>query len=285
MSPKTVWLASYPKSGSTWVRALLASLRRDEHAGPINLDALGGGPIASSRGHFEHQTGLVSSDLTPAEILRLRPAADAALDARLEDVRVRKIHDALMPGPIVPAEATLGALCVVRDPRDVAVSLAHHTGRDVALVVAEMAAPGGAMGGSTERLDPQLGQHLGSWSTHVTGWLDHELFPVLLIRYEDLHSDPFGQLARIAGFAGLAPSPEAITAAAQAAGFDRLREQEARDGFAERPSTDRPFFRRGASGAWRDELDPGLVARVENDHAGVMRRLGYERAAHGIARP
>ena len=280
MSARTVWLASYPKSGNTWIRAMLAAL--DE--GQVDLNTgLGRSTIASARGPLERLTGLVSSELWHEEVGRLRPLIDAALDAGWDPGSNRpwhrKIHDALFSGPggapIVSVDATRAAIYIVRDPRDVAVSYAHHLGCDVATAVRYMGDSAGAMASGRDRPLPQLGQHLGSWSEHVDGWLDHDLFPVTLVRYEDLLRDPVGQLCRLVDTLGRETTPEALAAAAAASSFERLQLQELESGFRERPSSQRAFFRRGVAGAWRDELPADLAARIESDHGRVMTRIGY----------
>lgn len=286
MTPRTVWLASYPKSGNTWVRAMLAAL---DH-GHVGLNStIRAAMLASARAPFELLTGLVSSELRLAEVNRLRPLVDAHLDRRFDSggrTRHRKIHDTLFtrPGgaPIVSPAATLAAIYVVRDPRDVAVSYAHHMGSDVATVVRRMGDSTARMSGDFTR---QLHQRLGTWSGHVEEWLDHDLFEIVLVRYEDLTADPVAQLGRIARTLGREATSEELHAAVDAARFDTLKAQEAELGFRESSSPDRPFFRRGIAGAWHDELSPELAAQIESDHRRVMTRLGYLAAGAGSESP
>jgi hypothetical protein len=274
-----VWLASYPKSGNTWVRAMLASLTSEADEPDLDVNGLGGGPIASSRAHIDRWLGFASSDLTLDEVDRIRPLCDAAFDERLDEVRFRKIHDALRTragAPIVPPERTRAAVYVVRDPRDVVVSYAHHSGRTHERMVEALGHPGQAVATGPDELGQQVRQHLGTWSDHVRSWTEHELFPVLVVRYEDMLADTAGQLARLARFAGLEASAERLAAAVRAASFDELRAKEELHGFFERPARERQFFRTGRAGGWRQELAPELAARVEHEHREVMGRLGYD---------
>jgi aryl sulfotransferase len=304
VTSRTVWLASYPRSGSTWTRAVLAALsratanrgiegrgaafdpdpcrRHRPSSGPLDINALGDGPIASSRATLDAMIGFASSDLLPADIDSLRPSADAAVNRDLERVTVRKIHDGLFSGAggstIVDSTSTRAAIYLVRDPRDVAVSLAPFLGRPAAWTVQWMADPEATLGSSATEPSSQVRQRLGSWSRHVDGWTRHNLFPVEVFRYEDLHADPVRQFARLAAVAGLPVGAAEVAAGVAVARFDRLREQEVRHGFRERPSADRRFFRRGIVGSWRDELRADLVSRIERDHSATMARLGYTRA-------
>lgn len=278
MIARTVWLASYPKSGNTWIRVLLTAL---EQGGALDINRIGHGPIASARWPLRRWLGMPSSDFTAAELARFRPLVDTELNAELEQVRFRKIHDALLVdgAPIVPPRATLGAVYIVRDPRSVAVSLAHHFGVDLEQSVRLMADPAGPFGNSARHNELQVPQRGGTWSEHVRGWLEHDLFPVLRVRYEDLHADPVGELRRITAFAGLEASDEAIALAVQAGSFERLSAQEAAAVFQERARADAPFFRRGQADAWGEELPEGLARQIEADHGETMKWLDYLPAA------
>ena len=276
--PKTIWIASYPKSGNTWLRAMLMGLTGEEHR--LDVNALDGGLIASSRDHIERWIGFASGDLTIEELDRIRPLCDAAFDRALEEVYFRKTHDALLSSsdraPIVPADRTRGAIYVVRDPRDVAVSYAHHTGKSPEWAAAELANPAASLLGQPGAHAGQVRMRLGTWSEHVREWTRHDLFPVLVVRYEDMSADPRAELARVARFAEIDADAERVAAAVRAARFDALRDQEARTGYHAGPFPDRAFFRRGQVGAWRDELAPELAAQIERDHAEVMSEHGYE---------
>lgn len=281
MTGQTVWLASYPKSGNTWFRAVYTAWRAD---GPIDLAELQGGPIASSRELFDQALGIPSSSLTPDEVELLRPRADELIAAGDSEPRLRKIHDAYFRGPggesIVSVGATRSALYVVRDPRDVAVSLAHHSGKTPEWAAGHLANPDAGVGGGRDGLARQLRQRLGTWSDHVRSWVDETPFPVEVVRYEDCIAAPVATFARALRWAGFAPVDEArLAGAVDSVTFERLRDAEQEQGFRERPSEAGAFFRRGESGAWREELPAELAARIEDEHGEVMARLGYEASA------
>lgn len=282
MTMRTIWLASYPKSGNTWVRALLTGLQLGS---TLDINGIGYGAMPVGRKPLRQWLGIPLSDLTDAELARSRPLFDAELNASLKQICFRKIHDALMfdAEPIVPPAATLGAIYIVRDPRAVAVSFAHHFEVDLEATVRLMADRAGRLVPDKLYSDPQLPQHLGTWSGHVCGWLEHDLFPTLLVRYEDLHADPARELARIVAFAGLEVSDESIARAVEAAAFDRLKSQEASAPFWERVASDVPFFRRGQIAGWREELPEVLARQIEADHAETMGWLGYAQT-HVLAR-
>lgn len=279
MTGRTVWLASYPKSGNTWLRAVFTAWLTP---GPVDVNRLVGNVIAGSRVAFDSALGIPSSSLTPDEIDSLRPRADEVLAADADPTTpyVRKVHDALFHGPggepIVSVAATRAALYVVRDPRAVAVSYAHQTGGDVDAIVRRLGDPDAAVAAGTTRLDEQLRQRLGTWSQHVRSWLDHAPFDVEAVRYEDLAAAPVETCVRALRFAGFGLVDETrVVDALERAAFDRLRRAEGDTGFRERLPGVAQFFRRGEADAWREELPGELAERIRQDHGEVMARFGY----------
>jgi aryl sulfotransferase len=279
MSAQTVWLASYPKSGNTWLRAVYSAWLTGAAA---DVNDLRGGAMAASRGAFDEALGVPSASMTPDEVELMRPRVDEVLAAGAREPLLRKIHDAYVRGPagvpLVSAAATRAALYMIRDPRDVAVSYAHHSGETLEWACRRLSDPGAAMSDRRDRLQPQLRQRLGTWSEHVRSWVDDTPFPVAVVRYEDCAAAPVETFAGALRFAGLDVDEESIERAVDHARFDRLRRAEEEHGFVERAPGAPNFFRRGRSGAWHDDLPADLAAAIAEDHREVMARFGYAAA-------
>ena len=277
-----VWLASYLKSGNTWTRLLLANFLADaEQAVDINrIDTALPGIYPCDRDWFDRATGLSSSDCTDDEIEPLRPAALRAQAAETiggrQFCRVHEaLHDTSAGEPLFPEDVSAGAVYLVRNPLDVAVSLAFHVGQeDFSRIVTLVNDRRHVMGGGCNH---QLRQRLLDWSGHVESWRSAP-FPVLVVRYEDLLADTAGQLGRMTRFLGLASAADGrrLRRAAAASAFTRLQEQEARDGFIERDRRCRRFFRSGRSGDWRRHLSAALAQRLTRRHGAAMRTCGYD---------
>jgi Sulfotransferase domain len=294
---RTIWLASYPKSGNTWFRMLVANLSAKDGE-PVDINNLPErGGIASARGPFDHLLLIDSGLLTHDEIDCLRPrvyeelaqgAGDDEYDwpEEIPPVRFVKTHDAYTSTPngeplLAGRRGADGAILMVRDPRDVAPSLANHNRGSVDDAIAFMNDPGAAFCIRPARLHNQLRQQLPGWSGHIASWLDQTDIPVHLIRYEDLRADTAATFSRTLDFAGRPANEDDIRRAVAFADFAELRRQEEeRKGFREAPRhMGSLFFRRGEAGAWRDELSGEQVARIEAAHGPMMRRLGYEPAS------
>jgi len=272
------WLASYPKSGNTWFRIFLTNLLCDADA-PASINELGNMPIASARGLFDDNMGFEASDLTADEIDRLRPELYIHLAKNATESLFLKIHDAYTDVgenvPLIPAEATGSALYFIRNPLDVAVSFAHHSGWKYDTAVSKMADDATAFCRKPDRLHSQLRQKLLSWSGHVVSWVDRAPFPVCVLRYEDMKSQPLESFARAVYFAGLPHTREQIQKALAFSSFDIVQQQEETEGFHEKSSSSRRFFRKGQIGSWREELSEKQAQQIVQNHREVMRRFGY----------
>ncbi len=270
------WLASYPKSGNTWLRLFLESLAAGGRA--VDINALTLGEHAASRVVFDWVLDIESADLTDDEIGNARPRLYEIKAQDAPAPLLSKVHDAwcMTPAgePMFPPAVTRGAIYIVRDPRDVAVSLAHHLNESVDAAIAHMARFGAGLAAPRQRVPPQLPQQIWSWSRHVESWLDAPI-SVLPLRYEDMLADPLPCFGVAARFLGFEAARDAVAAAVDAVRFERLRAAEDTSGFCEAPAGAARFFRRGIAGGWQDSLTPEQVVRIERDHGAVMRRLGY----------
>ncbi len=288
----TIWLASYPKSGNTWFRILVANVWANRDT-PVDINVIEStDSIASARYPFDQQTLIDSSLLTHDEIDRVRPSAYAYAasgetlvnpDDPCFPVRFVKTHDAYTWNdggePVMAgARGAAGAILLVRDPRDVACSFAHHMASSIDTSIRRMGDPDFCLAASPDRQDRQLRQRLLSWSGFAQSWMDQNDIPVHVIRYEDMLVDTAAILSAALRFVGIEPDPAAVERAVSFAAIDELKRQEAENGFHEAPREVDIFFRRGAAGSWREELTQEQVARIERDHATMMGRLGYSRS-------
>lgn len=276
------WLASYPKSGNTWLRIFLTNYwRNGDQPAPIN--DLDGGPIASARGIFEELVGLEASDLTPDEIDRYRPRVYEQLSQQSQENLFLKVHDAFTHNvdgqPILSKAATRGVIYLIRNPLDVAVSYAHHSNKPVAKMVDVLCEDNHAMVANPKRLHSQFRQRLLSWSHHVKSWVDEPDLNLLVIRYEDMKLDPVATFSKIVDFIGLDVDVDRIDKALTFSRFEHLQTQEAEIGFHEKMQQAQSFFRKGIVGSWREVLTEAEVAQLVTAHQAMMQRFGYLTAA------
>jgi aryl sulfotransferase len=275
---KIYWIASYPKSGNTWTRTFLTNYWRNLDQ-PVDINELEGGPIASARNLFDESVGLESSDLTSAEIERLRPRVYRAVAEASPENLYLKVHDAYTYTPdgvpLLSKEATAGAIYLIRNPLDVLVSFAHHSARPVEKMVKALNDPDYAFVNDPRRMHNQLVQKLLTWSGHVRSWVDEPGLNLLVLRYEDLHRDPEAAFGAMVRFAGLEFDAERLRKAIRFSSFDVLQAQEREHGFGEKMPLSESFFRKGKIGTWREQVSDELAAQVVQAHRDVMTRFGY----------
>lgn len=275
---KIIWLASYPKSGNTWMRTFLTNYWRDADE-PVDINSLAGGPIASARGVFDDFVGVEASDLTPEEIERLRPYVYEQMAENSEETLFLKVHDAFTYTPegipLLSKKATRGALYLVRNPLDVAVSFAHHSNRPVGKMIPKMADSTFAFVNNPNRLHNQLVQKLLTWGEHALSWVDEPDLNVLVVRYEDMKMKTEETFSQVVKFCGLDFDEERLQKALRFSSFDVLQAQEKEHGFGEKMPTSESFFRKGRTGSWREKLTEEQAAQLIHDHREVMQRFGY----------
>ena len=196
---KIIWLASYPKSGNTWVRAFLANLFSDSDK-PYDINALDRfSPSLSARAfYYGANTSQPTRSMAPVDLLRLRQLVQQTLCENITESAFIKTHSrfgnhAQFELPLIMPEYTAGAIHIVRNPLDVAVSASSHFGVSVEDMVKHMANPEFA----TAANDKHVPEYIGSWSGHVRSWTIPEHPKVHVLRYEDMYAAPeaaFGQI-------------------------------------------------------------------------------------------
>jgi hypothetical protein len=272
---KLVWIASYPKSGNTWIRAFLHNYIR-QGAAPYDINALTDLTAADVNAERYHRYDpRPASQYTIADVQRMRRLVHRdlmALDKTLVFVKTHNAKLVVAGAPLITPEVTAGAIYVVRDPRDVAVSYSAHLGRSIDDTIARMADPEAASGGS----DAKVYERHSSWSVHVQSWT-HPADPTIrVLRYEALVAAPESVFAELIGWLGQPPPPARLNQAIRFSHIAELRAQESAKGFKERVAgSTAPFFGAAKPGHWRGVLSPTQQARIERDHGTMMARFGY----------
>jgi Sulfotransferase domain len=240
--PDDTFLVSYPKSGNTWVRFLLANLiHPNETVGFSNINRLLPAPGVLSR-----------------RFLKTLPRPRILKSHEPFDVRFRKV------------------IYLVRDPRDVAVSEYHFDLKkryiDAGMTLDQFVRL--FISGGTSSY--------GSWWEHAASWIGPRYGNPLfrLARYEDLLADPVAETAKIAEFLGIPADAERLKAAVERSSADRMRKLEKQDADQWTGTKDTvkeiPFVRAAKSGGWKESLPRHAVEEIEVAWHPLMNFLGYE---------
>jgi hypothetical protein len=246
--PDDTFLIAYSKSGNTWTRFLLANLLYPEtQVTFLNIPEL--------IPHF---------DVMPKRFF-----------ANMARPRVINCHEAFRPH-------YKRVIYVVRDPRDVVVSLFHFQ-RKRRIIEDEY--PLDRFVTRFVAGDALRPARLGSWGDNVASWLSmrqgHPGF--LLLRYEDVLVGTELALAKLASFLGIHATPERIANAVERSSAHNMRNLERIQGDRWHQSRntrkDIPFVRSAQSGGWKSVLSQSAVAEIETAWGPLMEQLGYELCA------
>ena len=268
---KITWIAGYPKSGTTWLRAFLSAYVH----GTLDINNLRDfsqddlNPLC-----WQNVSCRPLPEVSVSEAAILRGAAALQICVANKGEVALRTHSSIgeINGyPIIPACLTDCAVQVVRDPRDIAVSFAHYLGCSQAEVVKILSED------TAHQKQPGLYWMLADWSRHVMSWKNAP-FPCATIRYEDMCGPSAWPFKAALAALDIEMDSERFQRALSLTNFKTLQRREIEEGFNEMNLSvpDSKFFRRGQAGAWKDELDLALAKQIEDQHGEVMRQFGYE---------
>lgn len=281
-----VWLASYPKSGNTLVRALLASYFFSKD-GIFNFEVIKNIKQFPHIGIFQN----LGIDITNEnEIVKSYIKAQASINQK-ERIQFLKTHSYLFNinnNPFTDLNNTLGAVYIVRDPRNVVTSYAHHNSISIKETADRMINSihyGGNL--ESEHVSDRTKVYLGSWKSNYNSWKSFKSpGKYLLIKYEDLVNKKEEKLLEILKFIhklkniNFSVDKKKLKNVIESTEFENMKNLEKKEGFIESkidPKTGQkiPFFNLGAKNIWKNILEDEVREKIENSFEEEMKELGY----------
>ena len=283
-----IWLASYPKSGNTWLRFYILSLLVGKKTN-INLGHL---KAILAYPHSTHFEGLVSNLFDLDEIAKNWIVSQKKANSD-KNLRFFKTHNMLgkYKGYLfTDVENTLGTIHIVRDPRNVITSVKNHYSLSNYDEATKFIFKENQILSLSERQKNlylkskkfPLTQFVGSWKTHYLSWKNMKK-NYLLVRYEDLMDNPKNEFTKITDFIGnllkLKFTEDQIDNAINLSSFDRLEKMEKVHGFTEstidNEGNRNKFFYLGPKNNWREILDAKISENIEQEFQQEMKELDY----------
>ena len=259
------WIASYPKSGNTWVRSFLSNYLSDNDDFNFKeLKKINQFP----REHLFKELNVNKNDF--GDIARNWIPMQTYINLKNE-ITYLKTHNAMMTinnWRFTDTDNTNGFIYLIRDPRDVLVSYSSHTSLSLEETFKVM------IGDFNRSL--QDGAIMSSWSTHYNSWKNSN-FDKIIIKYEDLIENTENYFSKIVSFLNkinnLPIDKDKIKKAILNTNFDKLKSLEQKEGFDEGHKNE--FFRKGKIGDWKENLDPKIAKKIEDKFDTEMKELGY----------
>ena len=276
-----IWIASYPKSGNTYVRSFLSSY------------------YYSKKGKFDFEL-LLNIKQFPALRYSSKKAytyLDAASNWRTnqniffkkEQDYFLKTHNSLeeyFGKKFTTSSETLGGIYIVRDPRNVISSMCNHYSLDLEKAYAKMVDNNSSLSFKVGDGDYSNFTFLGRWSNHYRSWKNNMNFKTLVIRYEDLRDNTHEEFVKILNFienlkgTNNRIDEEKLRNSINSTNFSNLKNKEKMYGFGEstvsKDGKPISFFNLGFKNRWEKLLPKEMSEKIKNEFINELKELQYE---------
>ena len=281
-----IWLTSYPKSGNTWVRSFLVSLLYNKK-NETNLEGLNNIPQYPLRSHFNNLLDNID-DINEVSSKWIISQKRINSDKKNKFLKTHHALCKIGKFSFTNYETSLGAIHIVRDPRNIINSILYHYSKKSFLEAKEfMLDETRALGKKFDPNSPSVNQDmftvLTSWKTHYLSWKNFKK-NYLLIKYENLVSEPDKEFRKITKYLNdvmhIKIEEDEIDHAIKSNSFENLKKIENRDGFKEaikdKSSGEvKRFFNLGPNNKWEKILDSEIKDEIEKKFNVEMKELGY----------
>jgi len=277
-----IWLASYPKSGNTWVRSMVAALMHTDD-GEFHfdlLDQIKQFPIKNYFTNFTNDFG----DINEIKKHWLSAQDLINLDNKVKFLKTHHINCKIDQYNFTDKKNTLATIYIVRDPRNLVKSISNHFSKSLEeskkfLLTTRL------IGGSNLEKN-SVKTLLGSWSDHYKFWKNNNK-NFLLIKYEDLLENTNSELIKIITFikkfTPIQTNDIKNKNIIRTTSFNHLKNLEEKGGFKENAHdrTDKAinkkkkFFYLDPDNNWKDSLDKKIKDEIEFELSTEMKELGY----------
>ena len=282
-----LWIASYPKSGNTWLRTLLSAYYYSE-------DGVFNQTILKNIGQFPEKRHFLSfdynsKDLTGTTRLWIKAQEKINEDKKLKFFKTHNIFGAVNNCKFTNKQNSVGCIYIVRDPRNVITSLKNHyeMNDDQAL---KWMTNSKKFIYDVEKVK-QNGysdfQFISSWSTNYKSWRIQKEIPIKIIRYEDLLKETYVVFKDVIEFINKTLhikekiNKDKLKNSVGSTFFDKLKNDEKNNGFVEavpsKINKDKiPFFNLGPDNDWKKILDKGQQIKLTDMFREDLIELGYK---------
>jgi len=277
-----IWLASYPKSGNTWIRSIIAALMYSND-GMFNFDLLKNVKQFPQKKYFENFT----SDFGNFNEIKKywEDAQDLInLDNKIKFLKTHHINCKIGPHNFTSKRNTLATIYIVRDPRNLVSSISNHYSLTLADSKKFLLSPKliGGYRKNNEPIKDSLKDLLGTWNEHFKFWKNNNK-DYLLIKYEDLIKDTRFELEKIIDFlkkyTDVKTSERKNENIIKTTNFKFLKNLEEKGYFNENAYENihkkKKFFNLGPENNWKNLLDKKMIDEIESKFCVEMKELGY----------
>ena len=275
-----IWIASYPKSGNTWVRSIISSYFFSE-TGNFDFSLLKNISLYPSPKYFKNKIN------NPGEVSYFWEESQKEIIQKQKEIFL-KTHNALVAinnKNFTSEKTTLGAIYIVRDPRNILSSLKNHYDfKDFNETLEFMKNKKKYIWDIRRKNDFSGFQFLGSWSDHYKSWTQNKDFKTLLVKYEDLEKDCYLTSHKLIEFILLLKGQKNMVdenklfKSIETTKFDVLRKKELASGFDESiiiNDKKKSFFFQGPENKWQKNLPKEILFKAEREFKDDLNYFNY----------
>ncbi len=282
------WIASYPKSGNTWLRILISCYYYTENGLFYEnvFKKIGQFPEKMHFTSFEYDKNIVT-DTTRLWIKAQEKIND---DNKLKFFKTHNAFGALNNNHFTNSKNSIGAIYVVRDPRNVITSLKNHYElNDEQALKWMMNEKNFIYDVEKFKVDGYSDfQFVSSWNTNFKSWKSQKKIPIKIIKYEDLLNETYMVFKDVVEFINMTTNnkqkidKEKLKNAVNSTLFDKLKDSEQKNGFSEAITSKKDnkkkisFFNLGPKNDWRKILDKDLQIKIGNVFEKEIIELEYK---------
>lgn len=279
-----VWLASYPKSGNTWLRSLLATYFFTED-GNFNFNLLKNIDQFPSVNYFKKYDDEFNTPESTSKYW-IKEQVDINKDKKLKFLKTHSAMCKINNNSFTNSELTLGAIHIVRDPRNIVSSLAHHYQFELKQALDFMKNDKKAL------IEKKNERFLGfvpilSWALHEKSWSECKKFPMLTVKYEELDKKPYETFKRVFEFIKKISNikdnldEDKLKKTIDSCNFKNLQNLEKKKGFEEamtlKGSNQKiKFFNLGKDNDYKKLLNEDFVNEISFLYKEQIKKYSYE---------